>query len=331
VILVVISHAGIGLMDSGGRVGVTLFFVLSGYLITRLLLKEYDRTGTIRLGAFYGRRALRLLPALFVYLAGVAVLAWSLRLALPLWEMTWPPALYFANYVQLSGVDLHAHTHTWSLAVEEHFYLVWPLLILGGAVRRLRPFVIGVGLLLAWRLAIGVFDPSWALVASDANAYALGFGCLVAVLENREHLPSVHRLTGIISFALLIVFSMFPIGGGSALWLPPVAAILSAGVILGVLEGDPAYMRSRVLGWFGTISYALYLWHLPLMRLPGLSETAILRLGAAVIAVVVAYCSWVVVERPVMQSRLRERMMRDRGVEGTAAATGGMKDGVPVC
>jgi peptidoglycan/LPS O-acetylase OafA/YrhL len=331
VILVVISHAGIGLFESGGRVGVTLFFVLSGYLITRLLVREHDQTGSIRLSAFYGRRALRLLPALFVYLAGFALITSSLRLALPLWDMTWPPALYLSNYVQLLGGDLYAHTHTWSLAVEEHFYLLWPMLILAGAIRRMRPFAVGVGLLLAWRLAIGVVDPSWGLVASDANAYALGFGCLLAVLERRGQLPTAPRFTGIMSLLLLAALSMVPTDGGSAVWLPPVAALLSAVAILGVLKSDPPYMRSHVLGWFGTISYALYLWHLPLMRLPGLSETAVLRLCAAAIAVTVAWCSWVLVERPIMNSRLRLRLTPGRTTDdGPAATTGGAKEELAV-
>ena len=134
-----------------GQIGVTLFFVLSGFLITYLLLDEVDDTGGVDLKAFYGRRALRLLPALLVYLVGIALLMSILGLGLPIWDMTWPPAVYMANYVQILGQDLYAHRHLWSLAVEEHFYLVWPVLVWLGATRRLK--ILGLVLvgLVAWR------------------------------------------------------------------------------------------------------------------------------------------------------------------------------------
>jgi peptidoglycan/LPS O-acetylase OafA/YrhL len=306
-------------------VGVTLFFVLSGFLITGLLVDEQSGQGTIRLGAFYGRRALRLLPALFVYLAGVAAIAWLMRLALPISDMTWPPALYVANYVQIFGSDLHANTHTWSLAVEEHFYIVWPLLVVAGATRRVKPVVLTVLGLLCWRIAIGVLAPTWALIGSDTNAYALGFGCLIAIVSRRESLPLSPRWSVPAALAVLLMLSLLPTTGAieqfyPTAWLPPMAALAGGIAIVGVIQHDPVPLRSRVLGWFGMISYALYLWHLPLMRLPGLSETPIRRLIAVALAIGVALCSWVLVERPILESRWRKAMTSGRASGGGVLA-----------
>ena len=142
ILLVVASHFGLG--GTGGMVGVTLFFVLSGFLITYLLLDEREQTGRIDLKSFYGRRALRLLPALGFYLVGMAMLIWLLRLAIPIWDTTWPTALYLANYVQVLGGDLFANRHTWSLAVEEHFYLIWPLLVILGVTKKVKMLAVAV-------------------------------------------------------------------------------------------------------------------------------------------------------------------------------------------
>jgi peptidoglycan/LPS O-acetylase OafA/YrhL len=313
IILVVISHAGIGALASGGRVGVTLFFVLSGYLITRLLLIEQAESGSIRIAAFYGRRALRLLPALVLYLVGIALLMWWLRLDVPVWRITWPPALYVANYAEIMGMDLFAHRHTWSLAVEEHFYLIWPVVVAAGATKRLRPLAVVVALLLVWRLVVASFNPYWAYRGSDTNAYALGFGCLLAVADMRRLLPRLPRSVPAIATASLLLLGTVPVESAGqpylpAVWLPPLAAALAVVLIAGAVQHDFGLLRSDVLRWFGLISYSLYLWHAPLMQLPGLGDSALGRLVSAAVAVVLAWGSWVFVERRFVASRWREAL-----------------------
>ena len=173
IILVVISHAFPGTYAMGGPAGVSLFFVLSGFLITSLLLSENESNGRIDLKKFFGRRALRLGPALIVYLSFMVILQG--------WSATLPTLFYLGNYAQIAGGYVGANAHTWSLAVEEHFYLVWPLLFVflsaSKPKRRLVWVASATVLLLGWRFAVP--DGLWAYVGTDTNAYALALGCLV--------------------------------------------------------------------------------------------------------------------------------------------------------
>jgi len=123
----------------GGFLGVDIFFVLSGFLITALLLQEWQRTGTIRLGAFYARRALRLLPALFALLAVILLAPGLFYLAAPPWKDAAIAALYATNWVNAFGLrNMVILDHTWSLTVEEQFYVLWPPLVLALLALRVR-------------------------------------------------------------------------------------------------------------------------------------------------------------------------------------------------
>jgi peptidoglycan/LPS O-acetylase OafA/YrhL len=310
ILLVVTSHFGLG--ASGGMVGVTLFFVLSGFLITSLLLEERERHGSIDLRAFYGRRALRLLPALAFYLFGMALLVAALRLAMPIWDITWPPALYVANYSQILGMDLAAHRHTWSLAVEEHFYLVWPVLFGLGVTKRIRWLTAGVLALAIWRVSVGLWDPEWAYMGTDTNAYALGLGCLLAAANQRGLALRLPRWTAGTGVVVLIGLGLAPFTDLEALyrlgvWLPIVAAAVSALVILAALRHSPGFLSGRLLMWFGGVSYALYLWHAPLLLFP-IFEGPVGNLIALMVSVLMATISWKLIEGPVSRSRLRQRL-----------------------
>ncbi len=311
--MVLVAHSGIIHAVVAGMVGVTLFFVLSGFLITYLLLEESERTGRIDLPSFYGRRVLRLLPALSVYLVGIALITWTVGIAVPVWDMTWPPALYVANYVQIFDHDIFFHRHTWSLAVEEHFYLVWPLLVLLGATRKLKALAVAVGILGAWRLVAGLVDPMWAYHSTDTNAYALGLGCLVAVAYHGGWRPPVPKRTAEAGIVALVFMSLMPFHDLDHLytigvWLPPLAALAAAVCILGALEREPAFLRGKALGWLGLVSYSLYLWHAPLLQLPQLAATPGLRLLAVGLALGIAGVSWRFIEGPIMRSKLRRRL-----------------------
>jgi peptidoglycan/LPS O-acetylase OafA/YrhL len=310
ILLVVTSHFGLG--ASGGMVGVTLFFVLSGFLITSLLLDERERHGSIDLRAFYGRRALRLLPALAFYLSGMALLVTALRLAMPIWEITWPPALYVANYSQILGMDLAAHRHTWSLAVEEHFYLIWPILVGLGVTTRIRWLAAGVFALAIWRVVAGLFDPEWAYLGTDTNAYALGIGCVLATAHQRGitlRLPKWSAGAGVV---VLIGLGLAPFTDLETLyrlgiWLPLIAATVSALVILAALRHTPGFLSGRPLIWFGGISYALYLWHAPLLLFPAFNGP-IGNLVAVMVSVLMATISWKLIEGPIARSRMRQNL-----------------------
>jgi peptidoglycan/LPS O-acetylase OafA/YrhL len=317
ILFVLAAHSDIVHVYVAGQVGVTLFFVLSGFLITYLLLDEVDDTGGVDLKAFYGRRALRLLPALLVYLVGIAILISILGLELPIWDMTWPPALYLANYVQIFGQDLHAHRHLWSLAVEEHFYLVWPVLVWLGATRRLK--ILGLVLvgLVGWRLGIGVIDPVWAYHSTDTNAYALGIGCLLAAAHQRGWRIRLHRRTAEAGVFLLLFLCLVPVRDLEHLyevgvWLSPLAALVSAVCVYAAVELRPAFLGARGLRWFGGISYALYLWHAPLLQIPALDASRSTRLTAVGLAIGIAWMSWTWIESPILKSRWRQRLLPSR-------------------
>lgn len=311
VVLVVISHAGIGILGSAAIVGVTMFFVLSGYLITRLLLDEVSEGG-ISLRAFYARRAIRLLPALAVYLVGFAIIVQWLHLDVSIWASSWPAMFYFANYAQVFGDGLVAHEHLWSLAVEEHFYVFWPLIVGAGLIRGTRVLGLSVLALLVWRGAVGTWDASWAYLGSDTNAYALGLGCLLAFYEHNARLPHLPSWLVPASFAVLLALGSLPLSDGtlsvwSQLGVPPAAALASVALVAGVVSSRSHLMDSHILGWFGMISYSLYLWHLPLMRLPAFGGSALSRLLGAAFAVLVASASWSLLEGPLLRSNLAKR------------------------
>lgn len=324
ILLVLLAHAEIVNVYVAGMVGVTLFFVLSGFLITYLLLDEVVDTGGVDLRAFYGRRALRLLPALVVYLVAIAILMPLLGLDLPIWDMTWPPALYVANYVQIFGQDIYAHRHLWSLAVEEHFYLVWPVLVLLGATRRLKLLGMVLACLIVWRLGVGAFSPMWAYHSTDANAYALGLGCLIAAAHHRGWRIRLPQRTAEAGVMGLVILGLVPVRDlehlyAIGVWLPPLAAFLGAACVLAAIELRPAFLGGAGVRWFGGISYSLYLWHAPLLQIPCLAATRFTRLAAVALAIGIAWMSWKWIESPILKSKWRQRLTPRRRVDSLAS------------
>ena len=128
ILTVLAWHVGIPGMAGAGQAGVTLFFVLSGFLITAILVEEHARTGHIDFGRFYRRRAARLFPALLLLLAAASVMVLIVRPAGGAIAIL-AALFYVANWVQASSIDLFPIQHTWTLAIEEQFYIVWPLLL----------------------------------------------------------------------------------------------------------------------------------------------------------------------------------------------------------
>jgi len=274
--------------------GVLLFFALSGYLITRLLCAEVDRDHRVDVRSFYLKRGLRLLPALIVVCLVLVLVGTD-------WSGVIPTLGYYANYARVAGADIGQLTHTWSLAVEEHFYLLWPLVI-GAVPTRQRRRVVGLlaGVAIVWRVvAIQVMSPGWVYNATDTNAAALLAGCYLAVVR-----PRPWRWTGwsVPALLALMFLPVFGEEGPAFLWGGFVAIALGVVAIQHAIT-RPAWLEGPVLVWLGQISYGLYLWHYVFVRSDSIPKWIALPL-----TVVVAAASWYLVEEPIR--RLRERLDR---------------------
>ncbi|HEY6635318.1 MAG TPA: acyltransferase [Acidimicrobiia bacterium] len=311
ILLVVASHVGL-LPSEGGSVGVTVFFVLSGFLITDLLIREQAGTGTIGLGRFYFRRAYRLVPALLVFLAGAAIIAMAYgRDPSWIWNETWPALFYVANYADLLLTDLSMNWHTWSLAVEEHFYLAWPLILLALPVaRRIRVLGAGLVVLEVWSVFISSSNPTWGHAATDANLFALATGCLVAMLNARGVGVNVPSWAPLVGVSLIGVFAVVP----GNVWFDPILVLVAAVTTWCCASRSDGVLAASPLRFLGRISYGLYLWHVPILMAAGTALGP--RIAGVGLAVVVAWLSWIWVERPLLARRdahwsaLSQRRMR---------------------
>jgi peptidoglycan/LPS O-acetylase OafA/YrhL len=336
---VVAFHAGLPLFG-GGFVGVDVFFVISGYLITGILVDE-ARGGRIRLLDFWARRIRRLVPALAVVV--VATLLLSLLVYSPL---AWPhiarearaSSLYVSNllfardaasYFALP-LDESPYLHTWSLGVEEQFYLAWPLIFFALAVvwRARRPTgrvaVVGVlvavaGLSFALSIWLTQRAQPWAFFSSPTRAWEFALGGIAAVGLSR--IPQQSRGSRIIGwlglFAVLFAvvrFDDFTLYPGVAAVLPVLGAVAILAGSAGAGPGPARLLAWPPLMWLGGLSYTWYLWHWPLIvfvaaALP--SSGVAMRSGAALVALLLAWMTTRFIETPI---RFRSRFTRSRGL-----------------
>jgi peptidoglycan/LPS O-acetylase OafA/YrhL len=256
----------------GGLVGVDLFFVLSGFLITSLILEEHTNRGGVSVRAFYARRARRLLPALFVmlvvYVVVVGLTGHDALLTAAL------GGLYFGNVVQawnLAPVRQSALLHLWSLAEEEQFYLLWPwLLLLVLRFRHSLRYLAGLlGVLLAYKIALVLTtNPSWVRLyyGPDTHAEGLGFGALLALVRARNGRLNAPEWVGKIGVAALACGAI--VGRLSVGWVAFGLPLFEVGLVLllAAAVSDTALakgLQQRPLVGLGRISYSLYLWHAP--------------------------------------------------------------------
>lgn len=329
----------------GGFLGVGVFFVLSGYLITDLLISEWKRSGTLDLKQFWLRRFRRLLPALFVMLACVTVWTALVRPAqftslqgdvlaavtyMNNWRFIYHQVSYFESFGPQSPL-----THLWSLAVEEQFYIVWPLLLFAG-LRWMprRGLLLGLTLagaalsacLMAWLYAPG-YDPSRVYYGTDTRAFALLLGAALAILwpSGKLRLSAERPLrlplegVGIAGFAVAGVmmwlvnqYGDFLYMGGLVLLSAATAAVIAAVV-------HPASRLGRLLAWqplrwLGVRSYGIYLWHYPVIVLtnPAVNTNGVdpLRVALQVaLTIGLAALSYQFIEEPIR-----------RGVRGLGSA-----------
>ena len=344
VVLVIVDHAGAEWL-TGGFIGVDVFFVISGYLITRLLVREAMASGRISIGDFYARRARRILPAAtLVIVVTMAYAAHQLALTRvqqlredAMWSAFFAANVHFARLDTdyfARGREPSAFQHVWSLAVEEQFYLVWPLLLAsvlvvvaragGSAAARTRALtMVLVVVVLAssvWSLLQTHASPATAFYSSPARAWELAVGSLVAVQEARTaRLGRWSRRW--LGAAGLVAVAAAAVGYGPGSAFPGWRALLpvlgaAALVVAGSagFTGPTRLLALPPLTWLGDISYSLYLWHWPILvlgpsHLVGLgaaTSTAVL-LGVTLLAAVTTYH---LVENPLRRSRTLRRGRR---------------------
>ena len=322
---------------SGGFLGVDVFFVLSGFLITDLLATQYDRVGRLNLKDFWSRRARRLLPALALMLIVVTAAATviepgqgaSLRLALlasVTYTSNWYQILHHVSYFAALGLFTAPPPldHLWSLAIEEQFYLIWPLLLwllifrLNGRRARVTATLILAALsALAMALEYSPGDPSLVYYGTDTHAFALLIGAALALafpLATVMSLPTgqVRRLdaAGVVGLVLLAWAAGHFSGNDRAVY--PFGLILAAVGAAGLVAaaagtGVIAAMTSlSPLRWVGIRSYGIYLWHWPVIALAGAitgpgPTSAWLWLIEAGVSIALACASWEFLERPILR------------------------------
>ena len=316
---VVLFHAGVPGI-AGGYVGVDVFFVISGFLITSLMLREVAATGRLSLARFYGRRARRILPAsaLVLIVTTLAGYHWLgfLRGGEVAADATWA-ALFAANLrFAGQGVDYLASQaapspmqHFWSLAVEEQFYFVWPaalVVLLWCGRRRALHICLGVAVGASFALSAAQSGGTWSYFSPLTRAWELGAGCLLALAAGRlGRIPDrlATPMAGV-GLALIAVAAftfddttMFP---GYAAALPVLGAVL---VLAG--RGDGVLGRAP-LQWLGRLSYSLYLWHWPVLVIAaqayGGTPPPPARALLVLLSVALAAVTYVCLEDPIRRS-----------------------------
>ncbi|MDF2573183.1 MAG: acyltransferase [Agromyces sp.] len=323
---------------TGGFVGVDVFFVISGYLITDHLLREVDRTGRIALPAFWARRARRLLPAslLVLLVSAVGVLIWVPQvfwmqffreaIASALYVENWVLAADSVEYLAANNVATAAQ-HYWSLSVEEQFYVVWPLLILAAIwiagrfarIGRGPAIVLTLALVAASSLVASVIatstNPASAYFVTPTRAWEFGLGgllaCLPAVTGRLITLRIVVAWLGwaAIAFASMTYSSATPFPGSAAL-----VPVLGTAAVIWAGAPDRWWAPTRLVGlrpvqWTGDVSYSMYLWHWPLVIIApyvvGQAQLSIaVKAPLLVLTIVLAWLTKRWVEDPVRTGRL---------------------------
>ncbi|MEM7272267.1 MAG: acyltransferase [Actinomycetota bacterium] len=327
--IVFVSHAGLDAIPGG--FGVTVFFFLSGYLITTLLRREFASTGGVNLGHFYWRRAWRIFPPMYAALAFAVVVSLSgLTLGTPTVAGVTAQALHLTNYASLTdltnGMPLGTHVF-WSLAVEEHFYLLFPICALF-LLRRFSPagqarvLLAVCGAVLVWRMVlVAVFDASTdrIFVSTDTRIDAILFGCALALHRNPmlDGGPrwSDRTAYGVTAAALVVI--------GASMVLREeffretirysVQSIALAPIFVAAIK-RPDLPPFRILNhpwvaFVGVLSYSLYLVHLVVIlalraQIPSLS-TPVMIVVAGAISLAISYGFHVAIERPATRARKR--------------------------
>ena len=343
VIMVLAYHLKLALFKSG-FLGVTVFFVLSGYLITGILISEVEEEGTIDLKNFWLRRIRRLVPAVMSMAVVIIFVSAVVNriiftkgckdfLASVLGFNNWWQIFNKISYFEAAGVP-SPFTHCWSLAIETQFYLIYPLILLGiyklvksrGEGRANRGLLFaGVTLLLALIsviFMIVLFDPqqdaSRVYYGTDTRAFSLLFGALLAILWEYRMVPrrlsaSVNMVLGSVSFAVLLVMTI-AINGSSNFWyrggqfFGTILTVLMVYAVSGRKTWLSRFLSNPVLKWMGDRSYSIYLWHYPIILLisKGIKASWWITLIEIVLSVVLSELSYRFIETPIRHGIIGE-------------------------
>ena len=337
-VLVVIYHAKV---TSGGYIGVDIFYVISGFLITGLLLRELDGTGSLALKAFYLRRVKRLLPASFFVLFVTAIIAWIVypsTLRHGLGKDIAAAGAYISNYLfalwQMDYQNLNSTPpvviHYWSLAVEEQFYLFWPFIIL--ALYRYgarRAVFFGVVAITAASFLLSLFltprEPIWSFYSLPTRAWELGVGALLLFIPKRIRFSSNYgwAALGLILFGTLTFTDKTPFPGTAAL-----VPVIGTAFAIASLSNWPSAMNRfgnlKIVQWLGEISYPLYLWHWPVLVIPsvawGRSLVAYELLICVLLTALLADLTHRFIEDPIRYSKPHPQLVIKSGAAATAAS-----------
>lgn len=344
----------------GGFIGVDVFFVISGYLITQHLMQEVARTGRISLTQFWARRIRRLLPAAFLVLGFSLVV---LLVVMP--PVTWGPNLEeiraSAAYVENWLLGFHAIDylaaensaslvqHYWSLAVEEQFYLLWPLLILAAVavgrssqpeqrVRRVRWVLAGVFLVsLALSIAATPKDPALAFFATPLRAWEFAAGGLLVMFVRQASQIDVRLRAALSWFGWIVIIGATLFMQGSHVQFPGwIALVPVVAAVCCLAAGDPStrwapgrLIRNQAVQWTGARSYSIYLWHWPLIIAApwvlGRSLTSPVKVVLLVLTVLLAWATKRWVEDPVRTGawwRAQRRRAYGFAIAGTVLLVG---------
>jgi peptidoglycan/LPS O-acetylase OafA/YrhL len=319
-VLLVVAYHGlvlVGVLDflpSAGTVGVSMFFTLSGFLITSLLLEELEDRGRIDFRAFYVRRARRLLPALVVLVAASAIVTTFRPSFMPLGSGV-AALLYYANWWTIG----HPHAssavgHTWSLSIEEQFYLAWPIAVaglarLGGRRAILWTALAGAATSVAlreWHWLGPVAGRGQRIYAgTDTRADAILIGCALAVMMRHIVLERA-RPAAVVGGLALALTGCGMYAWGHQVLAPLLAAVGTALVIFGAAQGAGFRpMEVPLLAWLGRRSYGLYLWHMfvYVLILPWHLPTPVTLAVFAGCSLTLTGLSWRWVEEPLLVGR----------------------------
>ena len=336
-ILVTVFHAR---LVPGGFIGVDIFYVISGYLITGLILREIEKTGTLDLRSFYQRRIKRLLPTSVFVLFVTAIFAWILFPPITrdaLGRDLFAAAAYISNYLfawwQNDYQNLNAtpspFIHYWSLAVEEQFYLVWPLFILFLARYGKKVIFAGIAITTLLSLLFSIYltqvAPIWAFYSLPTRAWELGFGALLLFLPETKKKIRILPWLGFFGIAISSFNfnenTAFP--GKNAL-VPVLATVF---LMASIKYWPPLFndlANSRLSQWLGAISYPLYLWHWPALVLPSSAMGRPLRFYerflCILLTIVLAHYTSKYVEEPLRHKNLSPRTIYKGAAYTTAVS-----------
>jgi peptidoglycan/LPS O-acetylase OafA/YrhL len=296
------GHISLPIIGSYDTLGVHVFFVLSGYLITTLLLKEYDRSSTVTLRTFYVRRAFRIFPAALVFLAVATTLHWH--------EMRWShlaAALFYVANMDYSRPWVFGHL--WSLSIEEQFYLIWPFVVKKWYRHRTSILMVVLTITPVFRACLYALKVRSGIGGSlPVFADQLAIGCLLAILASR--IPKISKHVAALMLLAVALIPWFPGNTpGRTLFmlfvLRPLLDIFIAGLVLHTIQVPYRALSWAPIAWLGRISYSLYMWQ------ELFCSNAAYHLGYSLIlpAVACACLSYYAVEKPML--RLRDERFTD--------------------